>query len=134
MSTWLRTLIAIIIIIAIGVGGLFIYQMSQSKNNDYAVIAQYWTKGGKFIDYGQDLGVASADDLCYYVNLEEKRVELDYGYVKLIYTFAELDEEETAKELRYIGITYEKNKAGDNYRFYWKGVLLEQWAHSNVVA
>lgn len=134
MSTWLRTLIGILVVVAIGVGGLFLYQMSQSRNNDYETIAQYWTKGGKFIDYGEDLGVDDANDLRYYVNNEEEQVEIDYGYVKLIYTFAELDDEEVTKDLRYIGITYEKNKAGDDYRFYWKGVLLEQWAHSNIVA
>lgn len=134
MSTWLRTLIGILVVVVIGVGGLFLYQMSQSRNNDYETIAQYWTKGGKFIDYGEDLGIKDASDLHYYVNNEEEQVEIDYGYVKLIYTFAELDDEEVTKDLRYIGITYEKNKAGDDYRFYWKGVLLEQWAHSNIVA
>lgn len=134
MSTWLRTLIGILVVVIIGVGGLFLYQMSQSRNNDYETIAQYWTKGGKFIDYGKDLGVDDASDLHYYVNNEEEQVEIDYGYVKLIYTFAELDDEEVTKDLRYIGLTYEKNKAGDDYRFYWKGVLLEQWAHSNIVA
>lgn len=134
MTPWLKTIIGVIIVVIVGVGGLFIYQMSQSRNNDYQTIAQHWTKGGKFIDYSQDLGVEDANDLKYFINTGEERVEIDYGYVKLFYTFDELDTEEVKDELYYIGITYEKNKKGDKYRFYWKGVLLEQWAHSNVVA
>lgn len=133
MSTWLKTIIAILVVVVVGVGGLFLYQMSQSRNNDYATIAQHWTKGGKFIDYSEDLGVTSSKDLNYYVNYEDEAVEIGYGYVQLKYTFKELDTDEIKSDLRYIGITYEKNKSGDKYRFYWKGELLEEWAHSNIV-
>ena len=133
MPTWLRTIIGIIIVVIIGVGGLFLYQMSQSQSNDYATIAQHWTKSGKFIDYSQDTGVATSKDLHYFVNHEKGRVELSYGYIQLLYSFEELEEEEVVKKLQYIGITFEKNKTGDDYRFYWKGEQLEKWAESNIV-
>lgn len=134
MPTWLRTIIGIVVVAVLGVGGLFLYQMSQSQSNDYATIAQHWTKSGKFIDYSQDTGVASAEDLHYFVNNEKERVEISYGYVQLIYSFEELEEQETVDALKYIGLTFEKNKKGDDYRFYWKGEQLEPWAKSNIVA
>lgn len=133
MTPWLRTVIGIVIVIVLGVGGLFLYQMSQSRNNDYGVIASKWTKSGKFIDYSEDLGVKTAKDINFYVNYDEEQVEIGYGYVQLVYTFAELDEDKIRDDLKYIGLTYEKNKKGDKYRFYWKGEQVEEWAHSNNV-
>lgn len=133
MPVWLRTIIGIFVVVIIGCGGLFLYQMSQSRSNDYNTIAQHWTKGGKFIDYAQDLGVVSADDLHYWVDKEEQKVEISYGFVQLEYTWEELEDEEIEKQLRFIGLTYEVNKKHDNYRFYWQGVELEPWSESNIV-
>ena len=133
MPVWLKTCIGIIVVIILGVLGLLLFQMHTEVDNDYATIAQHWTKGGKFIDYSQDLGVKSDKDLNYYVNEEKQRVEIGYGYVQLIYSFDDLKEDEMIDKLAYIGLTYEVNKDGDDFKFYWKGKELERWYKSNIV-
>lgn len=133
MASWLRILIGIIVVVLIGVGGLFLFQMSQGTSNDYDTIAQHWTKGGKFIDYAKDLGVEGINDMHYFVNKEEKTVEIGYGYVQLIYTWEELKTDDIKAKLKYIGLTYDIHKDGNKFRFYWQGVEMEPWYRSNIV-
>lgn len=133
MPVWLKTVIGIFVVVILGVLGLLLFQVHSEVDNDYETIARHWTKGGKFIDYSQDLGVETDKDLNYYVNYDKQQVEIGYGYVQLVYTFDELKSDEMVTKLAYIGLTYETKKTGDDFKFYWKGKELERWSKSNIV-
>ena len=134
MPVWLKTIIGVVIVAVLGVLALFLYQMHESCSNDYDTIAQHWTRGGKFIDYAQDLGVTSVDDMHYFVNKDNETVEISYGYVQLVYTWKELkNDDELYDKLRYIGLTYKVNKEGNDFKFYWQGAEMEPWYRSIIV-
>ena len=76
MPVWLKTVIGIFVVVILGVLGLLLFQMHAEVDNDYETIARHWTKGGKFIDYSQDLGVETDKDLNYYVNYDKQQVEI----------------------------------------------------------
>lgn len=116
---WLKILVSIIIVVVIGVGGLFLFWMMGDGDSQYDVIAEKWTDSGKFIDYAKDLGVDDVDDIVYYVNQEDKVVEILYGYVTLKYTFSQLQTDDVRYALEYIGLTYAVKPTGDDFRFYW---------------
>lgn len=118
---WVRTLVGIVIVIVVGAVGLFLYWTTGDGDSQYDVIAAKWTASGKFIDYAKDLGVDGVEDIMYYVDKEDKVVEILYGYVTLKYTFSQMKTQDVQYALEYIGITYDIKKSGDDFRLYWCG-------------
>lgn len=118
---WVKTLVGIVIVVVVGVVGLFLYWMTGDGDSQYDVIAAKWTASGKFIDYAKDLGVDGIEDIMYYVDKEDKVVEILYGYVTLKYTFSQMKTQDVQYALEYIGITYDIKKSGDDFRLYWCG-------------
>lgn len=121
--------LSIILVVAIGCVGLFLYWQTQQDESNYNLISRWWTGSGKFIDYSNDTGVKDAKDIVYYVDQDDKYVEILYGYITLKYTFKQLQEQDWIDKLAYIGLTYEiKPTTKDDFRFYWCGTELERCA------
>ena len=129
MNRGLAIAMSIIAIAIIGCGGLFLYWMATQNQSQYDIIASRWTSNGRFVDYSNDTGVKDASDIVYYVDKEEKSVEILYGYITLHYSFKEMLSKEWQEKLAYIGITYDiKPTTNDDFHLYWCGEELGRCA------
>lgn len=134
MNRGIAIAISIVVIVAIGCGGLFLYWMATQTDSQYDIIAKRWTSGGKFIDYSNDTGVKDAKDIVYYVDKPSRKVIIIYGFIKMELSFDEMLSDEWKDKLAYIGITYEvKPVSRDDFRLYWCGEELGRCADKPTV-
>lgn len=133
MPIWLRIIVGIILVVAIAVGGMYLFTLAANDDDQYNLIARHWTQSGRFIDYAQDTGVEDAKDIRYYVNSETDEVEITYGYILLKYSFDEMKDDDYKEKLAFIGLTYDVKPTGDDFRLYWQGEELDRWYKSPIV-
>lgn len=119
----------IIAIILFGIfGGWFIgynhiNELGAMKSIDF--IASHFSGRGQIVDYQNDLGVSSIEDIKWYDN--KKNIEIEFGKVRLKFNKKNFDSEEVQNALNRIHITVKHNEETDEYKIYYNGEEIDRY-------
>ena len=124
---FLKFVILPVMILAIGsIGYYFYYQVAEgSTNENMQVIRDHMNNKGELVDYRDEIGVKSVDDIKLFVTEDEVRIE--FGVLVLTWTPEKFAEKETQDALALIG--FETKFEGDPVKMYvyWQGERVERW-------
>lgn len=122
-----RVILSAIVLVLVVSAGIFGYYYVTTRQ-DYTVI-NYITKmqvrPNKFIDYGKDINVSSANDLGYI--LSDGKIILSYGEQIIEIQKDSLKSQEFVDKLAYIGIVVKQH--GDQYKITYWGEEIDEWVN-----
>lgn len=120
-------IIMIMLVIAVVSGGVL--YMHKDIGNPYAlvdVIGSHIGANGELVDYHDDIGVRSIEDIGYKTG-DKGVMYLCYGKVEIELTPELLAEKKMAEKLKKIGIEAFRNKETGKIFFEYRGEKIEEW-------
>ena len=96
-----------------------------STDNNIAFIEEHINSRGVLVDYQDEIGVKSIDDIKLFV--KEDTVTIHFGRIVMTWTIADFCSEETGEKLRRIGITRYRDKETGRLRVFWGEEEIERW-------
>lgn len=86
-------------------------------------IASHFTGRGQIMDYQNDLGVESIEDIKWYN--EKDTIEIEFGKIRLTFDKKKFDTQEVIDALERIHITVRKNEETQEYKLYFNGEKID---------
>lgn len=127
MSKSLKNIIIAIILVGIAgtwwIGYHNIDNHGAMKSIDF--IASHFSGRGNIVDYQNDLGVESIDDLKWYNN--KKNIEIEFGKVRIKLSKKTIMTDEVLEALQRIHISVKHNDESDEYKVYYNGKEIDRY-------
>jgi len=119
-----------ILIIAIVIIGVFVLGYKFMNKNETAMalvtyVTSHLDSGGDLVDYHEDIGVHSIDDIGY--KQAKDGVILCFGKINIPINSETLSEDGMISKLNQMGIKVYKDKDTGSYFFEYKGEKVVEW-------
>ena len=121
-------LLSLVCIVAIIMVGYKFYQAREEQINqsNLEFIQKHVNSMGKLVDFENEIGVKSIDDIKLYVSKEKVRIK--FGKIQLDFKYEDLKTKEMKEQLKKIGFDVMNINDSKKLKVYYRGVELVRWA------
>lgn len=127
MKRVIRFIIIPILLLALSFVGYKFYGKItlDSTANTVTFIQKHRNNSGMIVDYNNEIGVESIDDIKLFVT--DKKIKIQFGYLTMTWKPKDFVSAENRELLKKIGITMYKDKETGRLKVYYNGEEIVRW-------
>lgn len=130
MKKFLKGFSLILIPAILFIAVMYFYEVKQDINksstkDSIEYISKHFNASGKLIDYQNDLGVKTVEDIKFF--LKGDKVEIHFGKILLNWRLKDFVSKENQEELKKVFINIYRDAKTGKIRVFYKGEEVERW-------